>query len=63
MNGLGAEIAKNLVLSGINSLTIIDSNKVEESDLKSNFLLRRKSLGENVKITKIFLRKIKLTFF
>lgn len=28
MKGLGAEIAKNLVLGGINSLTLLDSNDV-----------------------------------
>ena len=29
MKGLGAEIAKNLVLSGMNSLTLLDSNDVK----------------------------------
>ncbi len=28
MKGLGAEIAKNLVLGGINCLTLLDSNEV-----------------------------------
>lgn len=28
MNGLASEIAKNLVLSGINSLTLLDSTDV-----------------------------------
>lgn len=27
MQGLGAEIAKNLVLSGVNTLTLLDSNE------------------------------------
>jgi ubiquitin-like 1-activating enzyme E1 A len=53
MQGLGAEIAKNLVLSGINSLHIIDSNVVTEDDFNSNFLIDRKLLGENVRM-KIF---------
>lgn len=47
INGVGAEIAKNLVLSGIKSLTILDSNQVTEQDLKSNFLLPHSSIGKN----------------
>jgi ubiquitin-like 1-activating enzyme E1 A len=50
MQGLGAEVAKNLVLSGINSLTLLDSNDVQEDDLNYNFLIRSKtSLNKNVK--------------
>lgn len=49
MQGLGAEVAKNLVLSGINSLTLLDSNDVQEDDLNYNFLIRNKtSLNKNV---------------
>ena len=49
MQGLGAEVAKNLVLSGINSLTLLDSNDVHEDDLNYNFLIRSKtSLNKNV---------------
>lgn len=49
MQGLGAEVAKNLVLSGINSLTLLDSNDVQEDDLNYNFLIRSKtSLSKNV---------------
>lgn len=33
MQGLGAEIAKNLVLSGINSLTLLDSNEVSINEI------------------------------
>jgi ubiquitin-like 1-activating enzyme E1 A len=47
MNGLAAEIAKNLVLSGINCLTLLDSTDVTEADLKLNFLLPHTSVGEN----------------
>ena len=49
MNGLAAEIAKNLVLSGINCMTLLDANNVEEADLKLNFLLPHSSIGKNVK--------------
>ena len=56
MNGLAAEIAKNLVLSGINCLTLLDSNIVVEADLKLNFLLPHSSVGKNV--TCFFLKLI-----
>ena len=45
MRGLGLEIAKNLVISGPSELTIYDSNKVEISDLGSNFYLTEKNIG------------------
>lgn len=49
MQGLGAEIAKNLVLSGINSLTLLDSAQVTEEDFKFNFLIPHTSVGKNVR--------------
>lgn len=39
MKGLGNEIAKNLVLAGIGSLTIIDHDNVTEADLGAQFLV------------------------
>lgn len=42
---LGSEIVKNLVLTGINSLTILDEGTVTENDLCNNFLLDPSSLG------------------
>lgn len=39
MKGLGNEIAKNLVLAGIGSLTIIDHDSVTEADLGAQFLV------------------------
>lgn len=47
MSGLGAEITKNLVLSGIHSLCVLDSSTCTDQDLKSNFLLPRDSAGKN----------------
>ena len=47
--GLGAEVAKNLVLSGIYSLTLLDSNEVQEEDLNYNFLIKKTSLNKNVR--------------
>ncbi len=34
LQGVGAEIAKNLVLSGIHSLTVLDSNEVRTHNSK-----------------------------
>lgn len=48
VKGLTAEIAKNIVLGGIHSLTILDPNDVTEEDIKLNFLIERTSTGKNV---------------
>jgi len=48
MNGVGAEIAKNLILSGVKSLTMLDPCPVTEEDFVSQFLVPREDLGKNV---------------
>lgn len=48
LSGVGAEIAKNLMLCGLRSLTLMDGQTVVEDDLESNFLLERDSVGQNV---------------
>lgn len=45
---LANEVAKNLVLAGVGSLTIIDHEEVTEKDLGSQFLVREEHLGKNV---------------
>ena len=47
LNGLGAEIAKNIVLSGVKSVTLLDSKNVEESDFCSQFFIPRTEVGKN----------------
>ncbi|XP_062197173.1 ubiquitin-activating enzyme E1 2-like [Phragmites australis] len=47
LQGLGAEIAKNLVLAGVKSVTLHDDDKVELWDLSSNFFLSEKDVGQN----------------
>lgn len=47
MNGLGVEIAKNIILSGVKSVTIHDNKNTEINDLGSNFFLTEKSIGNN----------------
>ncbi|KAK4469489.1 hypothetical protein MN116_007036 [Schistosoma mekongi] len=45
MNALAAEIAKNIVLAGISSLTIIDDQQVTIEDCENNFLIPHDCLG------------------
>ncbi|KAL3853736.1 hypothetical protein ACJMK2_017251 [Sinanodonta woodiana] len=47
MRGLGVEIAKNVVLGGVKSVTIHDEGKVAYSDLSSQFFLREEDIGKN----------------
>lgn len=47
MNGLGAEIAKNIILSGVKSVTLMDDQLVKESDFCSQFLVPQNLLGKN----------------
>ncbi|ONK61827.1 uncharacterized protein A4U43_C08F34000 [Asparagus officinalis] len=47
MNGLGVEIAKNLVLAGVKSVTLHDEGNVELWDLSSNFYFSEDDVGKN----------------
>ncbi|KAK3094094.1 hypothetical protein FSP39_024077 [Pinctada imbricata] len=47
LRGLGAEIAKNIVLSGIKSLALLDHTMVTEEDACSQFLIPRADIGKN----------------
>ncbi|XP_028261049.1 ubiquitin-like modifier-activating enzyme 1 [Parambassis ranga] len=47
MKGLGVEIAKNVILSGVKSVTIQDEGQAEWSDLSSQFYLKKSQLGQN----------------
>ncbi|KAL9112846.1 MAG: hypothetical protein Q9227_002923 [Pyrenula ochraceoflavens] len=47
IKALGNEIAKNLVLAGIGSLTVLDHEVVTEEDLGSEFLLTEEHVGQN----------------
>ncbi|KAK4501085.1 hypothetical protein PRZ48_006891 [Zasmidium cellare] len=46
LRALGTEIAKNLTLAGISSLTIIDDEPVTEDDLGAQFFLREEDIGK-----------------
>ncbi|XP_072993883.1 ubiquitin-activating enzyme E1 2-like isoform X1 [Typha latifolia] len=47
IQGLGIEIAKNLVLAGVKSVTIHDETDVELWDLSSNFFFSEDDVGKN----------------
>jgi len=46
VQGLGVEIAKNLVLAGVKSVTIFDPEPVTVQDLSSQFFLRLEDIGK-----------------
>ncbi|XP_057433289.1 ubiquitin-activating enzyme E1 1-like isoform X2 [Lotus japonicus] len=47
MQGLGVEIAKNLILAGVKSVTLHDEGTVELWDLSSNFVFTEDDIGKN----------------
>jgi len=47
VRGLGCEVAKNLVLAGINSMKMVDNSVVTDEDATSQFLAPRDKVGEN----------------
>uniref|UniRef100_A0A7R9V7B7 E1 ubiquitin-activating enzyme n=1 Tax=Chlamydomonas euryale TaxID=1486919 RepID=A0A7R9V7B7_9CHLO len=46
-NGLGVEIAKNVILAGVRSVTIHDKKTVEKRDLSAQFYLTEEDVGQN----------------
>ncbi|KAL9063833.1 MAG: hypothetical protein Q9157_008069 [Trypethelium eluteriae] len=49
IRALANEIAKNLVLAGIHSITLVDHEAVTQDDLGSQFLVSEADVGRNVK--------------
>lgn len=47
VNGLGAEIAKNIILAGVKSVTFLDAKPVTELDFSSQFFVPREKRGQN----------------
>lgn len=47
MGGTGVEIAKNIVLAGVKSVTIHDTQAVSYDDLSTQFFLREEDIGKN----------------
>lgn len=48
MRALANEVAKNLVLAGIGSLTVMDPDVVEDDDLGAQFFISEEHVGRNV---------------
>jgi ubiquitin-activating enzyme E1 len=46
LNGLGIEIAKNIALAGVKSLTLYDPTPTKIADLSSQFFLRPDDVGK-----------------
>jgi ubiquitin-like 1-activating enzyme E1 A len=53
MRALANEVAKNLVLAGIRSLTIIDHQTVLEEDLGAQFFITAAHVGKNVSLASL----------
>lgn len=47
LKGLGVEVAKNVILSGVKSVTLHDPEKCEMADLSSQFYLTEADIGKN----------------
>jgi ubiquitin-activating enzyme E1 len=47
MNGVGAEVAKDLILANMNAVTLADTANVVISDLSSQFYLSEHDVGQN----------------
>ncbi|CAL1700876.1 unnamed protein product [Somion occarium] len=47
LKGLGCEIAKNVILAGVKSVTLYDPNPVEIQDLSTQFFLREEDIGKS----------------
>jgi len=47
MKGLGLEIAKNIILGGVKSVTLHDQENAEIADLSSQFYLTEEDIGKN----------------
>uniref|UniRef100_A0A6J0T687 SUMO-activating enzyme subunit 1 n=1 Tax=Pogona vitticeps TaxID=103695 RepID=A0A6J0T687_9SAUR len=47
MKGLGAEVAKNLILAGVKAVTMLDHHQVLPEDTQAQFLIPAGSLGKN----------------
>jgi len=47
LNGLGVEVAKNVILAGVKSVTLFDDKNVTYEDLSAQFYLSDKDIGFN----------------
>lgn len=59
MTAINTELAKNLILSGVN-IYIYDSALINEIDIETNFLLTREDLNKKVSLKFFIYREVKL---
>lgn len=50
VTGLANEVLKNIVLAGVDTITIASKKMVKVGDLSAQFLLRQEKIGSNVYI-------------
>jgi len=50
LDGFGAEIAKNIILAGVKSVTFLDHRNATELDRCSQFFIPKEDIGKNVNI-------------
>lgn len=62
MKGLGAEVAKNITLAGVKSVTLLDDGVVTKDDVCSQFLIPHDQVGKNVR-SSIMLLVLFFTFY
>lgn len=58
LSGVGSEIAKNIVLAGINSLTVVDSTTISEHDSLSNIFTYNHIGGSRAKVAEAHIRAL-----
>lgn len=46
LNGLGCEVAKNIILAGVKSVTFLDHRHVSELDFSSQFFIPHNEMGK-----------------
>jgi ubiquitin-like 1-activating enzyme E1 A len=65
LKGIATEVIKNIVLSGIGKLVIVDEGEVLEEDLGSGFFFRDEDVGKKVLSTRSIrlLAEIQWCFF
>ncbi|MBA43185.1 MAG: hypothetical protein CMF62_04140 [Magnetococcales bacterium] len=51
LNGLGVEVAKNLILTGVNQVTLCDDNPINIDDLGSDYYVTENDIGKIRSIT------------
>lgn len=47
LQGLGVEIAKNIILSGVKAFTLHDAGTAQWTDFSSQYYLREEDIGKN----------------